>query len=302
MEKKSFVSFDGKKICYRVWAAENPKGLMQIAHGMAEGLSRYEKFAEYMVSKGFTVFGDDHRGHGDTDPDRKAYVPGDMFNDTLKDMSLLSDIMKKENPDLKIVLFGHSYGSFLTQSYMQKYGDKADAFIVGGSAYMKNFATKAANIIAKISCAFGRKEKAGKLLDKASFDAYNKKYKDGTTFISSIKEECDKYYACEECGFTVSNGFYKSFFSALPKLYSKKNYIKTDVKKPVLLISGKEDPVGGYGKSVDKLYEFYLNKVGIESVEKVLYEGVRHEYLNDVSAAAAKEEIADFALTAVSEQ
>lgn len=294
MEKKTFIAFDGKEIHYREWLPENPKGMLQISHGMGEGLTRYEGFAEFMCENGYLVFGDDHRGHGATDPDRKGYTDGDMFNDTLKDVATLSEMYKEKYPNLKLVLFGHSYGSFITQSYIEQYNKNADAFIVGGSAYMKNFSVTSGRIVAKLNCFFGKKKKPAKLIQKLSFDAYNKQYKDGTSFISSIPDECVKYALCPDCNFMVSNAFYKSFFSALPKLYKIKNAKKIDVNKPILLISGKDDPVGSCGKSVERLYSFYKNEVGVRNVEKIIYDNVRHEYLNDISKEQARTAILEY--------
>ena len=214
--------------------------------------------------------------------------------DTLKDMKALSEIYKKRYPTLKLIVFGHSYGSFLTQAYMEKYGDKAVAFILGGSAYMNNFAIKAGRIFAKLNCAFGKKKKPAEFIAKLSFGAYNKKYKDGTTFISSELKECKRYEEDEDCNFILSNAFYKSFFSGIPKVYRAKNYLKIDKNKPILLISGDSDPVGECGKSVTKLQRFYVDTVGVKDVEKVLYKGVRHEYLNDISREAAYDTILNF--------
>ena len=292
--KFSFTAKDGKEIRCREWAAEEPKGMIQISHGMSESLLRYEGFAEYMANNGYIVFGDDHRGHGKTDPDLSGYVDGDIFYDTLEDIAQLSKIYRAKYPGLKLILFGHSYGSFLTQAYMERYGANADAYIVGGSAYMKCFQVTSGRIVAKLNCFFGKKKKKAKLISKLSFGAYNSKYKDGTTFISSVKEECEKYVLCPECNFDLSNSFYKSFFSALPKLYKKKEYSGIDVKKPIMLISGSEDPVGNYGKLVEKLYSFYKDKVGVKCVSKTIYHGVRHEYLNDVSRDEARRAILEF--------
>lgn len=294
MSEKVFVSFDGKEIHYREWKPEGEvKGILQIVHGMAEGISRYEGIGEFMSSKGYLVFGDDHRAHGATDPGRTGYCDGDVFHDTLRDLDGLSKEYKSAYPGVPLVVFGHSYGSFLTQRYIQLYGADADGFIVGGSAYMKDITVPAGRLVSAFGCLFGRKKKPAKLLNKASFDVYNKKFAEGT-FISSIKSECDRYYASPDCAFLMSNGFYKYFFKGVSELYKKKNYSAIDVEKPIFIISGKDDPVGNFGKNVDKLYDFYKSTVGVKSVEEKLYDGVRHEYLNDTSRSSAYGEILRF--------
>lgn len=298
MTEKSFVSYDGKTIGYREWMPEEPKGLVQIAHGMAESTARYDAFAEYLKTRGFLVFGDDHRGHGLTDPGRTGYCEGEMFEDTLKDMATLTKAYKEKYPDLPFIIFGHSYGSFLTQAYIERYPDNPCAAVLCGSAYLHNASSFGGKVVSSLNCLFGKGDKGAKLIEKLSFGAYNKKCPEGT-FISSIPEECEKYAAFPDCNYTLSNAFYKSFFTNLSKNYKKKYYKKVRTDMPLLIISGKDDPVGGYGKLVDKLYDFYKHKVGVEKVEKVLYAGVRHELLNDVSREDAYKKIGDFIENAV---
>ncbi len=297
MTEKTFVSYDGKKVGYREWRPENPVGLVQIAHGMAESTVRYDDFAEYLKGRGFLVFGDDHRGHGLTDPGKTGYCEGEMFEDTLKDMATLTKIYKEEYPDLPFFIFGHSYGSFLTQAYIERYPDNACGAVLCGSAYLHNASSFFANVVASVNCLFGKKNRPAKLIEKLSFGIYNKKCAEGT-FISSILEECDKYAECPDCNFTLSYAFYKSFFGNLSKNYKKKYYKNVNTDMPLLIIAGKDDPVGGYGKLIDKLYDFYKHKVGVEKVEKVLYPGVRHELLNDTSREDAYKKIGDFIETA----
>ena len=294
MNKKSFTAFDGKEIFFAEWlTAGEPKGILQISHGMAEGISRYEKFAEFMAKNGFIVIGDDHRAHGDTDKGRTGYSAGDIFNDTLRDMDALGKIYKEKYPSLPLILFGHSYGSFLAQRYIEVYGENIAGAVIGGSAYMKNITVPTGIMIAGLACLLKREKKPANLLKKASFDAYNKKFKEGI-FISSIKEECDIYNAHPDCNFVLSNAFYKYFFKGLSELYKKDNYKNIDTDKPLLIISGKDDPVGEFGKSTAKLAKFYTETVGVKKVELKLYEGVRHEYLNDTSREDAYKTILGF--------
>jgi len=82
------------------------------------------------------------------------------------------------------------------------------------------------------------------------------------------------------CGVTASIGFFKSMFCGMKDLYEECNLdcIKKDLK--IFIISGDNDPVGGYGKRVKKLYETYVN-TGITDVTMKLYENKRHELLNE---------------------
>lgn len=119
---------------------ENPKGVVMVVHGMGEHMGRYIHFAEYLNSRGYIVFGDDHRGHGfsETDVDR-GHHDGDMFSDTVKDevffLKYLEDRYK-----LPVLFFGHSYGSFLGQSFLEQ-GTDVSGVALSGSGTMPDFVT-----------------------------------------------------------------------------------------------------------------------------------------------------------------
>ena len=272
-----FESFDGKKIFVHEWLdAENPKAVVQIVHGMAEHGGRYEAFARFLNSHGYLVVADDHRGHGKTDEGTLGYAAGDMFADTVKDEGALTDYYRKKYPNLKHFVLGFSYGSFLTQSYISKYGDKIDGAVIAGSSHKKDFEVYLGSVVAHL----GSAKKKAKFIEKLSFGAYAKKFKDRQWL--SVDAENNAAYASDPfCGFTCSNRFYRDFFRGLKSLYTRK-YIKGLQKDlPVLLASGALDPVGNMSKGVKKLYKFYTKKAGMKNVELKLLDGSRHEFLNE---------------------
>lgn len=293
MIRSEFKGADGKVVSYLKWAdVVEPIGVIQVSHGMAEHAGRYDIFAKAMNERGFIVVADDHRAHGVTDGENLGYSEGNIWENTLSDLAALCDAVKAEY-GLPVVFFGHSYGSFLTQAFIRRYSGLAGA-VVGGSNYLAG-ATPA---FGRIVAAFGKKFKGGDkpavLLKKASFDVYDKKF-DGGSFISSVPEECERYKADKYCNFICSNAFYYYFFGGAKKLY-KKGGISLD-KFPILLIAGKSDPVGNMGKGVLKLEKWY-KKQGA-NVRCVLYDDVRHEFLNDTSRQAAFDEISAFAAECV---
>lgn len=289
MTRNEFIAKDGKTISYVVWDnVENPVCVMQIAHGMAEHALRYDSFAEEMNKLGVIVFADDHRAHGITDLHNLGYSDGDIWENTLSDMRELLLIFK-EKYNLPTILFGHSYGSFLSQEFIKRNNELLVGAIIGGSNYLKGAAVTFGKLIAKIGCKCkGGKQKAV-LLKKVTFDAYNKKFKEGT-FISSKVDECKRYEQDEACNFICSYNFYKCFFVGASKLYKKGDFNLKDF--PILLIAGKDDPVGNMGKGVLKLEKFYRENKA--KVKTVLYDNARHEYLNDVSRQNAIYEIYTF--------
>jgi len=109
-----FTSTDGMRIECARWDSRGPlHGVVQIAHGMGEHIGRYIGTIEAMMSAGFTIYGNDHRGHGRTAP--TAAQLGDFgkggFDLLVEDMLRLSRI-SNENPNVPFILMGHSMGSF----------------------------------------------------------------------------------------------------------------------------------------------------------------------------------------------
>ena len=270
-------SFDKKKIFVHEWLeVENPKGFVQIVHGMAEHGGRYAAFAKYLNKHGYLVAADDHRGHGYTDPDSLGYSACEnMFFDTVKDEAALTDYYRAKYPKVKYFIFGHSYGSFLTQCYISKYGDKVDGAVIAGSNYMKNFSVYLGALVAGCS----NKEKAGTFIEKQSFGSYSKKFEDGE-WLSADAENNAAYRADKFCGFTCSNKFYADFFKGLKSLYTKTYAAGLKKDLPILLVAGADDPVGEMSKGVQKLFAYY-QKVGMQKVQMKLFEGCRHEFLNE---------------------
>lgn len=279
MKSKTFENL-GKKISYYVWDdVEKPRGVVQIVHGMVEYAGRYQKIAEYFNKEGFVVVADDHRGHGNIDKDNLGYCAGSMFFDTISDIKVLMDITKKNFPNIPYVFFGFSYGSFLTQYFISQYGGDLDGVIIGGSNKNPKFMTLFGQFVSFLGKKFKGETAPGKLVEKLTFGAYNNKFED-RCFLSTNKENNEKYFKDPFCQYTCSYNFYHSFFKGLNSLYSSK-YKKGLVKElPMLIVSGSLDPVGDMGKGTTKLYLYYKN-VGCENVRLKLYPESRHEFLNE---------------------
>ena len=290
MNRMTWKAKDGKEISVVEWAVEKPVGIVQISHGMAEHILRYKKFASYLNGLGFTVFGDDHRCFGETDKELPGYTDGDNWEGTLSDLAGLTDLYR-EKYHLPVILFAHSYGSFLGQAYLQRYSDKIDGAILCGSDKLSTLSTGFASVVAKIGCAFKGRKAPAELIKKLTFDAYEKKL--GGSMISTLPEEVSRYENDEGCGMVCSYGFYERFFAGAKKLYRKEGLEAIRKDLPLLLVAGEHDPVGQYSEGMKRLYAMY-QKLGIEDVSLHLFAGARHEILNDVSKEDALSVIGEF--------
>ncbi|NLZ25790.1 MAG: alpha/beta hydrolase [Clostridiales bacterium] len=285
MKYQKFESFDKTIIqCYLWDEVRNPKGVVQIVHGMAEHAKRYDSFAQYLNKNGYIVWADDHRAHGATEPESSlGYHDGDVFLDTVKDLIAMTKYLK-ETYNLPVVVVGHSYGSFLLQRYIQLYSD-VSGVILSGSANMKGLLLNMGAMIANTQYAFLGGKKKGKLIDKLSFGNYNKPFKKEAPefgWLTRDIEQVKKYVFDKQCGYVMSIGFYKHFFGGLKKAYVKSNLNAIPKTLPIALFAGSDDPVGGKGKLVKKLYKQYKD-LGIENVSMKLYEKGRHEILNEIN-------------------
>lgn len=289
MKNEKFTSFDGTVLQCYVWDdVRNPKGVVQIAHGMAEHARRYDDFANFLNKNGYIVFADDHRAHGMTSTKQsakgvKGYHKGEIYMDTVRDevaiTARLKDVYK-----LPVIYFGHSYGSLVGQRYLEECKDYAGA-ILSGSAMMKGALLNTGAAIIGLQYKLCGGEKEGKLADKLSFGSYNKpfrKEKIAFAWLSRDKAQVKKYILDEQCGWVMSTAFFKWFFSGLKTAYKTENLAKIDKSKPIGIFSGDQDPVGGKGKLVKKLYEQYKN-LGVKDVTVKLYTGARHEILNEIN-------------------
>ena len=298
MSKKQFIEgIDGKEIFLRTWDnVINPIGVVQIFHGMAEHSGRYDDFAIFLNKKGFIVYADDHRGHGNSKGDNVlGYIGHDGFNNVVEDEKIISDLIKEKHIGLPLYIFAHSFGSFVGQEYIIRYSNNINGIILSGSAKQNGIDIKAAYILASLQKRFFGDKLEANLLDKLSFGSYNNKIEKRRTkfdWLSRDEKEVDKYIIDNLCGYISPVNFYYNLFSGLKDLYKPDRLNKISKDLPTLILSGDMDPVGKYGKSVQSLYNQYVN-LNIENVDIKLYEGGRHELLNEIN----KEEVYDFIFT-----
>ena len=272
------------------WEPENknPIGIVQISHGMSETAIRYEYFAKNLTDNGYIVYINDHRGHGltaKTIDNVGCLADSDGFTYLVEDINTLTNIIKEENEDLPIFLFGHSMGAFASQRYIMEYGNNIDGLILSGSngkhGFILNIAEKIINYEIKKK---GRLHRS-KALDSLIFGGNNKKFKSPRTefdWLSRDEKEVDKYIEDPFCGVLFTCGFFYDFIKGLQEIEDKENLKKVPLDLPIYIMSGDKDPIGKNGKGVLRLRDRYI-KLGVKDVLCKLYEGGRHEMLNETN-------------------
>lgn len=277
---------------------EGLKAVFQITHGMAEHGERYEDFAKFLCGKGFAVIVNDHIGHGKSvknDDDLGYFGESGGWNAFVEDERAVTELAKKEFPDLPIIYYGHSMGSFIGREYIRRYGnDKAikGAVICGTSG--KNPAAAIAILLAgAVAKLKGSKHKSN-FINNLAFGTYNKKIASPRTafdWLTTDDEIVDKYIADKYCGFLFSAVGYRDLFTILNTVSGKNRFSGLDKDLPVLLVAGEEDPVGSYGKGVKEVYND-MKAYGMKDVTIKLYPGMRHEIHNEKDRAKVYEDLA----------
>ncbi len=288
MRSSYFKSHDGQKIFLHKWdEVENPIGVIQIFHGMAEHGARYDDFANFLNNKGYIVYADDHRGHGKTADsiDALGYLGEDGFNNIVEDEYFITKNIKSEYPSLPIFIFAHSFGSFIGQEYINRYSDEVNGVILSGSAKQSGIDFRVGLAVTKLIKKFGDESKKNEFLESIIFGNYNKKEKDNNSkfaWLSGDKNEVKKYEDDEYCGTVFTTNFYRNMFTGFKYLYLKEKTDKINRSLPLFIIAGEMDPVGKYGKSVKKLFNHY-KKLNLNNVSIKLYPEGRHELINEVN-------------------
>ena len=280
------------------WKPEGtPKAVFQFSHGMAEYIDRYDGMARYLAEHGYAVYGNDHLGHGQSVNDK--YPLGYFGKDNecgrvfVEDLKRVTDLIKVENPGKKIVLFGHSMGSFLARLYLAKYSDQVDAAIICGTAG-PNPAIGPALAMTKVLSGTSSK-KDGKLMNSMAFGTYNKTTSKRTAFdwLSYNEENVDTYIADPLCGFLFSNQGFRDLITMNNVMCKKEAFEGCRNDIPLLLVAGEDDPVGAYGKGVQQTVESYKNS-GHTNVECKMYNS-RHEIHNEKNPEGFYDDLIAFA-------
>lgn len=294
VEPLSFPSSNGKtQITGLVWqdsGLADPKGVVLITHGMEEHIERYDAFARFLAEHGYIVFGHNLLGHGGSVNEKKEWgcLPArDGAKVLVEDLHRLRSLAAaRTGADLPVFAFGHSLGSFVTRSYIARYGDGLAGAIICGTGNIPTALSKAGNTLARIISSVRGEDYYSKLLDEMGVGAYNKPIENPRTaldWLSYNEQNVDDYIADEACGFMFSAGGYATVTALTGEVCSADSAARIPHGLALYYISGVDDPVGDMGEGV-KAAAKLAKDAGVKDVEVKLYEGMRHEILNESDA------------------
>ena len=306
MQLKSFSykTSDGTELWINRWLPDPDteiKGIVQLNHGMQEHSLRYDRFGSILTEKGYILNAFDMRGHrktaeiaqkaGKGKQGRIAFHGG--HKKVIKDLAEVIQAVKKEYPDKKVVLFGHSFGSFVSQGYIESKDCAVDGCILCGTAGPKGFIIDIAKFLCRVIQLFKGGDAPSPFITQIAFGSYNSRIKDWKTPVDWLSKDeliVQMYNQDKWCGNPSSISFYKDMMALLSMIHKKRNMKKINKELPIFLIYGLEDPVGDWGKTVENLIQIY-KKNGIKTVDSKAYKDDRHELLNETDKEIVEKDI-----------
>lgn len=289
-ENGYFKSADEKNnIHYIIWNPEQgkPIAVIQLIHGMIEHIDRYDEFARFLTSQNIAVIGHDLLGHGRTalnndDLGFFAYRNGNKYNNT--DINTMHEICMEKFPDNQYFILGHSMGSLLLRQYLHSYPhSKLSGAIIMGTTHPNvntiRFGIAVSDSLCKI---YGARHRS-RFLTKLSLGSNNHTFKeenDNKSWLTSDPLERKKNADDPFCNFLFTASAFRDMFENVYSLHLSKNLSKMNKKLPILITSGTMDPVGGYSKEVEKVYNSY-KIMNFNDLTIKLWKGLRHEILHE---------------------
>ncbi|GAA5206208.1 alpha/beta fold hydrolase [Microbacterium kyungheense] len=267
-----FIDAHGVTIVYDVHAATEPRAVLQLIHGVGEHAGRYAALIEALTARGITVYAADLRGHGRTgmkqhggDVSKLGKLGPGGVRATLAAMWQLSELIRAEAPDLPLVLFGHSGGSFLAQMLVNDHPDGFDGLVLSGSAYRM----------------------PGSLRTGGHNDPWKSPTATGLEWLSTDPAVGaafrDDPLTTEESPMALFGPIEVLRIFGRPRKRVGRGI-------PTLLMVGRDDTVGG-PRSVHRLADAYRTRSRFTDVTTLVYPGARHEIFNEVMQADVRADL-----------
>lgn len=285
----TFLSTDGKTQLHGMrWEPEggSVRAVLQICHGVAEHIARYDAFARYLNGLGIAVVGHDHLGHGLSLPEGGTPVyfgAGNTWNTVVDDIYVLHQRIRLWYPDVPLCIMGHSMGSFLTRTYLIRYPGTVKAAVIMGTGWQPKAVIAGGMAVAKAVGAVVGENGTSDLVTNLAFGAYNKLFAPNRTscdWLSADEGNVDAYMADPLCGADATVGLFRQMLSGIRFNQKLSNLRQMDPRIPVLFVAGEKDPVGDCGNGVRRTYQEF-RRAGVQDCTLKLYPGLRHEILNE---------------------
>lgn len=296
----SYPSSDGSHTVHALeWLPQGqPRAVVQIVHGVAEYVGRYDHVARFLTERGFLVCGEDHLGHGKTVDDGKYgyFGPRGGWDLVVRDIRRLRELQGEKYPGVPYVMLGHSMGSFLTRTYLIRWPGTVDGAVLSGTGQEPAPLVALGKALAGGLCLLRGGDSVSPLVNAMSLGAYNKKFapnRTGADWISRDEAVVDTYLKDPLCTFMPTVAMFRDMMGGLQYIADRNNLARMDKETPVYFLSGDRDPVGAMGKGVEKVVRMF-RKAGCRDVSVKLYPEGRHEMFNELNRDEVMADLLDW--------
>ena len=280
-----FQAEDGVRLLGRRWLPDGaPRAVVQIVHGLAEHSARYGRLATALNGAGYAAYASDLRGHGPAcaPADLGHFADRDGWAKALGDLWTFNRLIAAELPGVRIVLLGHSMGSFLGRRFVAEHSDALAGAVFSGSNGKPPPIAALGRLIARAErLRLGRRGKSA-LLNQMMFGDFNKPFQPARTafdWLSRDAAEVGSYVADPLCGFPFTAQLAVDLLDALPGLSDPASLAPIRKDLPIYIFSGEKDPVGA---NIEGLFDM-MRAAGFSRLTTRLYPGARHETLNETN-------------------
>ncbi|MFP4643878.1 MAG: alpha/beta fold hydrolase [Spirochaetales bacterium] len=267
---------------------DEPRACVLVLHGMAEHKERYRELSEIIAAAGCVAVVYDHAGHGVSLPDERRtglLATKDGDRDVVETVSAVTDWLQQQFPELPCILLGHSFGSLVARAVMREDGARYAGFVFCGTAATPGLKGVIGRLIASLSATIrGPASRSPRLLALTTA-GYNRRIHEPQTefdWLSRDRDAVNAYINDPASGFTPSAGFFRDLARLVLRVNSRR-YLKQGLPdRPVLLLLGGEDPVGGWGAANQRVKQL-LEEAGVSHVTSRVYDGARHELFHETN-------------------
>ena len=297
MEEVFVKAKDNYKLCLHIFAVSNPKGYIQIIHGMEEHQERYEGFISILNEAGYTVVSSDMRGHGKRAPILGFFKEKDGYKYLLSDQKRITEYIKRRFQTEKVIVFAHSMGTIITRNLLQTQSGNYEKVILSGypcspGRFVLLFGIVLTDVIARIK---GPAYYSAFVQD-ISVGSFNKVIPHPGTpvdWISKNEENIAAYVNDSYCGHGFKVSAFNDLFHLSKNMTEVKRYKNINKKLPILAIRGEEDPSTGFEKGSRASIKI-LKSAGFHHIKQINYPDMRHEILNEKGREKVYQDVVEF--------
>jgi alpha-beta hydrolase superfamily lysophospholipase len=260
MDERTFPGSEGE-VFYRMWPPHgDTRSIAVLVHGYAEHSGRYAHVAEALAAIGCAVYAEDHMGHGRSEGERALITD---FEHVVDDLTTLTGIARRDLPGRPVVMFGHSMGGLLASRYAMRHPGELAGLILAGAVIGDWHWAR--DVLAR-----------GEMPDPpVEWDGMSRDPEAVAGYASDPLVYRDRYK--------------RALLEAEVVALDRFNAESDRVTIPVLFLHGCADPFVSYETSLEAARRFPTDDLTVR-----LYEGARHELVNETNRDEVIAEIVDF--------